>query len=233
MHHPFNLYFLFSFRYFYTHSNSPREARYCDEELDLLKKRTLRDILCDVGDVDTIPLDPFNAGKGTPVSCEVKNPMDPSRVCIAESNEADNFIKDAEDFHKDEGERIFKVQRLTFPNVLNSSASSSTGEVALLAGGYDGWRILDTVELFSPNDTCHQRLTELPNQVLGLLALYLEGNLLACGGRTVQGFASRTCYRFIRDTGRGSWVDDPKLVLNEPRYEAAGAEVDGRVEKGG
>ena len=75
---------------------------------------------------------------------------------------------------------------------------SFQGEVAVLAGGYDGWRILDSVELFSPNDTCRQRLAPLPNPILGLVAFYLNDNLYACGGRNVQGFASSAYWRYLR-----------------------------------
>ena len=61
-----------------------------------MKKRTLRDILCDVSGVTEVPLDPFRFSPEGPTSCEERNPMEPKKVCVADWSNVDNYTKDLE-----------------------------------------------------------------------------------------------------------------------------------------
>ena len=48
------------------------------------------------------------------------------------------------------------------------------GDVVMLAGGHDGFHILDSVELYSPNGTCQHNLAPLPAPAYGLVLAYVE-----------------------------------------------------------
>ncbi len=74
-------------RYFFTHANVPREIRLCDGELAQLRKRTIRDVICDnADDVTGLPLNPFthdrDAGEDI-VSCAQRNELRPEVGCQA------------------------------------------------------------------------------------------------------------------------------------------------------
>ena len=44
----------------------------------------------------------------------------------------------------------------------------------MLAGGHDGFHIMSSVELYSPNGTCQHNLTPLPAATYGLVLAYVE-----------------------------------------------------------
>ena len=48
------------------------------------------------------------------------------------------------------------------------------GEVAMLAGGHDGFNVMSSVELYSPNGTCQHNLAPLPSATYGLVLAYVE-----------------------------------------------------------
>ena len=66
-------------------------------------------------------------------------------------------------------------------------------EVVVLAGGYDGFSILDHVEVYSPDGRCQRTLASLPTPTYGAMLAYAGGMLLACGGQAPQGMV-RGCY---------------------------------------
>ena len=50
----------------------------------------------------------------------------------------------------------------------------------MLAGGHDGFHILDSVELYSPNGTCQHNLAPLPAPAYGLVLAYVEALVSNC-----------------------------------------------------
>ena len=48
------------------------------------------------------------------------------------------------------------------------------GDVVMLAGGHDGFHIMRSVELYSPNGTCQHNLAPLPAPTYGLVLAYVE-----------------------------------------------------------
>ena len=44
----------------------------------------------------------------------------------------------------------------------------------MLAGGHDGFHIMSSVELYSPNGTCQHNLAPLPSPTYGLVLSYVE-----------------------------------------------------------
>ena len=44
----------------------------------------------------------------------------------------------------------------------------------MLAGGHDGFHIMRSVELYSPNGTCQHNLAPLPAPTYGLVLAYVE-----------------------------------------------------------
>ena len=100
--------------------------------------------------------------------------------------------------------------------------------MALLAGGFDGLEVLDSVELYSPNGNCQHNLEPLPEPTYGLLLTYCAGVILACGGRTPNGLGGRRCWRYGRENGKGHWIEDEQMVMQRPRWLTSGTEVNGR-----
>ena len=44
----------------------------------------------------------------------------------------------------------------------------------MLAGGHDGFNVMSSVELYSPNGTCQHNLAPLPAPTYGLVLAYVE-----------------------------------------------------------
>lgn len=105
----------------------------------------------------------------------------------------------------------------------------------MLAGGHDGWDILSSVELYSPNDTCQHSLTPLPTATYGLVLAYIDqvNCIMVCGGRTANGLVDRQCWRLdLEDpkTPFGKWVElGDGSKTNEVRWLAAQSNVKGTV----
>ena len=47
-------------------------------------------------------------------------------------------------------------------------------EVAILAGGFDGRSILNSVEVFSPDGTCNAKLPSLPLAIYGVGLFFMN-----------------------------------------------------------
>ncbi|XP_059091262.1 peroxidase-like isoform X2 [Tigriopus californicus] len=193
----------FADRYFFSHVNVDRNIRFCAKELEMIRTRTFRDVLCENTNIAELTLSPFQ--KESPsnpmISCTNTNRFEPRVDCEAEANEHDHFVPSND--------------------VLNQESNS--GEVIILVGGYNGWQILDSVELYSPNGTCQHLIAPLPQPTYGAQVLYVDGTLLVCGGRTPNGNAGTQCWRFLRDNGLGTWEQVPNLATTHPRWLAAGS----------
>ena len=100
--------------------------------------------------------------------------------------------------------------------------------MAILTGGYDGWNILNSVELYSVNGGCNKVLKPLPYNLYGHLSFWLDGTLFECGGRTLQGFVSKVCFKYVRDSSIGGWEVVEKMNLLQPRWMAAGVVIKGK-----
>ncbi len=105
----------------------------------------------------------------------------------------------------------------------------------MLAGGHDGWDILDSVELYSPNNTCQHNLAPLPVKVYGLVLAYVDPLrcVMACGGRTANGLVDKTCWRLDFDQNKenpfGQWVEMTDSPTKEVRWLAAQSSIKGTV----
>ena len=78
--------------------------------------------------------------------------------------------------------------------------------MVVLAGGYDGFSLLDHVEVYSPDGRCQRALAPLPSPTYGAVLAYAGGLLLACGGQSPGGMVGVACYAFDREAGRaGAW----------------------------
>ena len=106
--------------------------------------------------------------------------------------------------------------------------SGNVSSVAVLAGGFDFRGLLSTVETFSASGTCQHELPPLPRAVFSPILGFTSGILFVCGGTAANGHIGKTCLRFEREEGAGKWVEDTNMVLNEDRWKAASAMVDGK-----
>ena len=89
-------------------------------------------------------------------------------------------------------------------------------EVVLLAGGFDGDSILDSVELYSPGGTCNFEITPLPQTLYGLFCFVFEDEIYCCGGDIRP---RTTCYHYNREkNGIGEWEIDEVKKMNHPRF---------------
>jgi hypothetical protein len=71
-------------RYFFTHTNVDKKLRFCDTELAAIRRRTIRDVICDNTDVEGIPINPFlhdKEGEGDIVDCKKINRLEPDIGC--------------------------------------------------------------------------------------------------------------------------------------------------------
>ena len=87
-------------------------------------------------------------------------------------------------------------------------------EVIVLAGGFDGGRILSSVEVYSPEGRCNFEIDPLPEPRYGLTVQYMNDDLFACGGHK----EGHICYRFDAQSG---WVEDEELTMKHARFMAA------------
>lgn len=69
------------------------------------------------------------------------------------------------------------------------SSADPHQNVAVVAGGFDGIKILKSVEVYSYSGKCKHMIADLPEPTYGLFLIYTDGLLLACGGRTPTGNA--------------------------------------------
>ena len=78
----------FGDRYFFTHTNVHPNLRFCDDDLEKLKQRKLRDILCENSDVPYLAQSVFRVPKeGNPViNCNKVNPLEAKDLCLFGSN---------------------------------------------------------------------------------------------------------------------------------------------------
>ena len=70
-------------RYFFTHNNT--EVGFCSTDLSHLKKRTLRDVICDVVKAEALPLSVFHVPSelNPTFGCaENKNSLEPQDLCL-------------------------------------------------------------------------------------------------------------------------------------------------------
>ncbi|CAB4062816.1 PXDN [Lepeophtheirus salmonis] len=102
--------------------------------------------------------------------------------------------------------RIFEQEDLTTSN-----------QVALLVGGYNGTHTLNIVETYSSKGTCQHRLPDFPRRIYNVNLQYLGvGRILACGGRSLSFGGSRECWKMDIDTK--TWDLVPNLTLEFPRW---------------
>ena len=95
-------------------------------------------------------------------------------------------------------------------------------DILVIAGGYDGIKLLKTVELFSYSGKCRHFIAPLPVETYGLLMTYTGDTLLACGGRTPHGNGGKRCWRYVRDSKIGYWLEDDRMTMRHPRWLASG-----------
>ena len=86
----------------------------------------------------------------------------------------------------------------------------------VIAGGFDGAQILNSVEVFSPEGKCNVLLPKLPVNAYGNALFFMKGLLYACGGSS--GIDMNVCYFLDKS---GEWVHSQELSLNRPRMMGA------------
>ena len=98
----------------------------------------------------------------------------------------------------------------------------------LVAGGFDGDKILDSVEIYSPDGTCNFEIGHLPQYLYGLFCFTFNEEIYCCGGDVPP---ATTCYRYQIDLDNGNpigeWVVDDTKSLNRGRFLSSVAKVPG------
>ena len=59
--------------------------------------------------------------------------------------------------------------------VSKSTGSLDNNEVAIIAGGFDGESILNSVEVYSPDGSCNANLPPLPLAIYGVGLFFMNG----------------------------------------------------------
>ena len=90
-------------------------------------------------------------------------------------------------------------------------------EVLVIAGGFDGAHILNSVEVYSPDGSCNFLLPELPVNAYGNALFFMNGLLYACGGSS--GIDMNVCY--FLNSQQNKWLISHGLSLNRPRMMGA------------
>ena len=101
----------------------------------------------------------------------------------------------------------------------------SGAEVLLVAGGFDGDKILDKVELYSPDGSCNFLINPLPQYLYGLFCFTFNDEIYCCGGDQPP---STTCYRYLIDKDTdpiGHWELDDTKTLNRGRFLSSVAKM--------
>jgi len=182
-------------RYFFTHSNVDESQKFCEGDLESIRKRKLRDVIC-----DTMKLDDFEGGQRV-----VRNPF-----LLANANT--NPMEDCQTSNKLVAEDLCLFEGETpnpRPNV------DEGREVLLVAGGFNGSHLLTSVELWSPDGQCNLELPDLPDGPrYGLGVFTYDGKVYACGGAHSRDKGS-ACY--ILSPGATSWVASDEMKFNFPR----------------
>ena len=92
-------------------------------------------------------------------------------------------------------------------------------EVLLIAGGFDGDSILNSVELYSPGGSCNFEISPLPERLYGLFCFTYHQEVYCCGGDVRP---STICYHYnLHKNGIGEWEKDDSKTLNFPRFFSA------------
>ena len=95
----------------------------------------------------------------------------------------------------------------------------------MVAGGFDGDKILDNVEIYSPDGTCNFNIGQLPEYLYGLFCFTFDNEIYCCGGDQPP---ATTCYRYVIDLDVnpiGHWVPDDTKTLNRGRFLSSIAKV--------
>ena len=87
-------------------------------------------------------------------------------------------------------------------------------EVAILAGGFDGGSILNSVEVYSPDGSCNAKLPSLPLPIYGVGLFFMNESLHACGGDV------NVCFELV-NLPKPHWKHKTNLMLMEPRLMGA------------
>jgi hypothetical protein len=77
--------FNFTVRYFYTHTNVNENVKFCPSTLEILQKRTLRDIFCDNLNLDSLQTNVFKMPDdiyNPEISCSEFNRFDAKELCL-------------------------------------------------------------------------------------------------------------------------------------------------------
>ena len=74
----------FGDRYFFTHKSVNRNIRFCDEDLEAIRNRTMFDVICDnmSNEMSRAPLSPFLASSDM-ATCEERSLLEPTPLCQA------------------------------------------------------------------------------------------------------------------------------------------------------
>ena len=180
----------FGDRYFFTHQNVDPKLQFTPQDLDLIKRRTLRDIICDNIGVSKFQRNAFQvpSEQNLVENCEYRNRLDPKDLCLFGATKPPN--------------------QLVSPGYVPTSEQ----EVVIIAGGFDGANILNSVEVYSPEGSCNLLLPNLPLNAYGNALFYMNGQLYVCGGNSVN-----ACHLLTR----GQWVISEGISLNRPRVMGA------------
>ena len=172
--------------------------KFCHGDLELIKKRTLRDIICDNTDVKRLPRSVFQVPSvnNPMVDCQTMRRLLPSQLCLFGASTKAVDLKSA-----------------------GYVSDSLKGDVAILAGGFDGGKVLSSVETFSPDGLCNVLLPPLPLPSYGSSLFYVNHGLLSCGGN-----GGHVCFSLVRSAnGESHWIYREELSLRKSRFFGATA----------
>lgn len=185
-------------RFFFTHSNVDK-IDFCPSDVEFLRHRTLRDIICENTDIEALPLSVFQVPSASnPVlECNQQaHPLEPQELCLFGSDRQAN--------------------KLQAPGYVSRQNSLAEEEVVVIAGGFDGASLLNSVEVYSTDGFCSGTLPSLPISSWGLGLFFANNTLFACGGE--QG---SQCFRIHSNSNAKWWTGDHDLRMNKPRLMGA------------
>ena len=114
---------------------------------------------------------------------------------------------------------IIKVVKYAIQSLYGCNSFLENPEVLLIAGGFDGDSILNSVELYSPGGSCNFEISPLPERLYGLFCFTYNEEVYCCGGDVRP---RTTCYHYnLQKNGIGEWEKDEVKTLNFPRFFSA------------
>ena len=148
---------IFLIRFFFTHDNVG-DVGFCESDLEILRQRTFREIICACTNIESLAQSVFHIPSDTnpTVKCSKNDILKPENLCLFGASKKSSELKNP-------------------GYVSKSTLSLEKNEVAIIAGGFDGESILNSVEVYSPDGNCNANLPPLPLAIYGVGLFFMNG----------------------------------------------------------